>query len=113
MRPYAPTLAQVAQKVMENVSESDLEQLKDLIDPEMLKQLSQVPTTLKSGQNSLLLRMFHGIMRMRASVLDKNDDLRCVMRRLIPSSCSNRLRYFEESFFGSLTLARHFMHCLF
>jgi hypothetical protein len=54
MRSYAPTLAQVAQKVMENVSESDLEQLKDLIDPEMLKQLSQVPTTLKSGQNSLL-----------------------------------------------------------
>ena len=54
MRCYAPTLAQVAQKVMENVSESDLEQLKDLIDPEMLKQLSQVPATLKSGHNSLL-----------------------------------------------------------
>jgi len=35
-------LAQTAQKVMENLSESDLEQLRSLVDPEMLKQLSQV-----------------------------------------------------------------------
>jgi len=35
-------LAQTAQKVMENVSESDLEQLRGLVDPEMLKQISQM-----------------------------------------------------------------------
>jgi len=35
-------LAQTAQKVMENLSESDLEQLRSLVDPEMLKQLSQM-----------------------------------------------------------------------
>jgi hypothetical protein len=35
-------LAQTAQKVMENLTESDLEQLRSLVDPEMLKQLSQM-----------------------------------------------------------------------
>jgi len=35
-------LAQTAQKVMENVSEADLEQLRGLVDPEMLKQISQM-----------------------------------------------------------------------
>lgn len=35
-------LAQTAQKVMENLTDSDLEQLRSLVDPEMLKQLSQV-----------------------------------------------------------------------
>jgi hypothetical protein len=35
-------LAQTAQKVMENISESDLEQLRSLVDPEMLKQLAQM-----------------------------------------------------------------------
>merc|ERR1711957_775278 len=35
-------LAETAQKVMENVSEADLEQLRGLVDPEMLKQISQM-----------------------------------------------------------------------
>ena len=35
-------LAQTAKKVMESISESDLEQLRSLVDPEMLKQLAQI-----------------------------------------------------------------------
>jgi len=35
-------LAQTAKKVMESISESDLEQLRSLVDPEMLKQLAQM-----------------------------------------------------------------------
>ena len=35
-------LAQTAKKVMESISESDLEQLRSLVDPEMLKQLTQM-----------------------------------------------------------------------
>ena len=83
-------LAQTAKKVMESISESDLEQLRSLVDPEMLKQLAQMVEACT--EECLRFELEHGLLVVlkRASAHKATRDV--LETHCIPEAKSADLR---------------------